>query len=157
MLLIGAAGSGKAALAWTVHSQSLRRHEPFLMIPCGDLTGNGFETAFANFARGAAAGVNHAGTTVVTQPGTVFLNDIDALDPNWQAALLGYVEGPRESTEGARLIGGCATDLAHAVELGRFRQDLFYRLSVMTLHLPPVTARPRASRSKPLRSLDSGQ
>lgn len=152
VLVLGEQGSGKGRVAESIHRLGPRRDQPFVEVSCAAVRGDALDTELF----GAEAGpdgsrATRAGLLEVANGGTVFLDEIGDLDPALQAKLLRVLEsrsfrrlgGTREILVDVRLIAATSKDLVTEVNDGRFREDLYYRLSVMPLHLPPLRARSR--------------
>ena len=153
VLLIGESGSGKGMVAEHVHRHSARAERPFVEVNCAALTAGSLDSELFGHERGASGDAREAkvGLLEVASGGTLFLDGIGDLDAHLQPKLLRVLEGKSfrrlggtsEITSDVRLIAATNKDLVHEVTAGRFREDLYYRLSVMPVHLPPLRARAR--------------
>jgi len=153
VLLLGESGSGKGRVAELIHAHSPRKAEAFVEVNCAALTPEALEVALF----GQDAGANgdgtepRAGLFEVADGGTLFLDEIGEVGVHLQARLLRVFEGKgfrrvggtREISADVRIIAATNRDLVTEVNEGRFREDLYYRLSVMPLYLPPLRARSR--------------
>jgi DNA-binding NtrC family response regulator len=152
VLLTGETGTGKTYLARLIHEFSSRAKERFLHVPCGALAPNLIESELFGHVRGAFTGAdrNRPGKFAAAGHGTLLLDEIDALPLEQQANLLRVVETGEYEPVGSnethkttcRLIVASNRNLAEEVRRGRFREDLYYRLNVMSFHLPPLRERP---------------
>ena len=152
VLIEGESGTGKSHLARLIHDCSPRRGNRLLTVSCGALSGTAVAGEFFGHARGAFAGADGAkpGKLAAVGEGTLFIDEIDALGLDQQANLLRAIETgefePLGSNETqytrARIIAATNWNLADAVERGSFRRDLYYRLHVVSVHLPPLRHRP---------------
>ncbi|MCU0765935.1 MAG: sigma 54-interacting transcriptional regulator [Gammaproteobacteria bacterium] len=136
VLILGEIGSGRQTLAREIHRLSTRRLRPLLLVPCATFPGDFFEQAASPAARDLreAAG------------GTLYLDEVADLDQGAQARLAGYLEtgrvGPlRDEPLSLRVVAGTGADLPELVRRGSFRADLFHRLAVVPLELPPLRER----------------
>lgn len=151
VLLQGETGTGKTRLARVIHDLSPRRDLPLLVVNCAALSPTLVESEMFGHVRGAFTGAdrNRTGKFAEAAGGTLVLDEIDSLPLELQAKLLRVVEervfepvGSNESQPmQARLIATANRPLAREVEAGRFRSDLFFRLSVVTFELPPLRDR----------------
>jgi DNA-binding NtrC family response regulator len=153
VLIEGETGTGKTFLARLIHDCSSRASQKFLVVSCGSLSGLPIGSEIFGHVPGAFAGADAArvGRLAAAGQGTVLIDEIHALAAEHQASLLRVIEtgeyepvgGHETQTSRARIIAATDRDLAGAVERGQFRRDLYYRLHVVTLQLPPLRARPQ--------------
>ena len=151
VLLTGATGTGKTHLARLIHDCSPRRHGPFVTVPCGALAAPLIESEFFGHVRGAFTGANRdkEGKFTAAGQGTLLLDEVDSLSLDKQAGLLRAVEtGEYEPVgsnhtqrSGCRVLAASNSDLKKLMEQGRFRRDLYHRLNVLSLYLPPLGER----------------
>ena len=153
VLLVGENGAGKGRVAELIHTQSPRSAKPFIEVNCAALTTESLESEL--FGVETSGDGSHEptkrGLFEISDGGTLFLDEIGDLDPLLQPRLLRVLEGKgfrrrggtMEITPNVRVIASSSKDLAREVTAGRFREDLYYRLSVMPISLPPLRARSR--------------
>jgi DNA-binding NtrC family response regulator len=152
VLIEGEAGTGKTFLARLIHECSPRRANRFLVVPCGTLPGNHLAGELYGHAKSSFPGAEgpKPGKFAAAGEGTVFLDEIDTLGLEHQANLLRVIEtgefepvgGTETQSNKSRVIAASNWNLAEAVERGTFRRDLYYRLHVLSFHLPPLRHRP---------------
>ncbi len=151
VLVVGESGTGKERVAEALHARSPRASEPFVTIDCGALASTLLSSELFGHERGAFTGADrtYIGAFERAQGGTVFLDEIGELPAADQVALLGVLErrrfrrvgGTQEIELGARVIAATNRDLRSEVNNGRFRHDLYHRLAVVVLKLPPLRER----------------
>jgi DNA-binding NtrC family response regulator len=152
VLVLGESGVGKELLASTMHSMSPRHEKPFVTFNSAALPDSLAEKALFGFARGAFRGADRSkpGLFDAADGGTMFLDEVSDLSPQVQAKLLRVIEtgevlslgGVKPKSVDVRVIAASTSDLFALTTMGRFRSDLFYRLSGATLHIPPLRERP---------------
>ena len=151
VLIEGETGTGKSHLAKLIHDSSARSQGRFLVVACGALSGNLIASEFFGHAKGAFTGADgpKVGKFAAAGQGTLLLDEIDTLALDQQANLLRVIEtgefepvGSNETQKcQARIVAATNWNLIDAVERGTFRRDLYYRLHVVTFHLPPLRER----------------
>lgn len=151
VLIVGESGTGKELVARAVHHESPRREGPFIAINCGAIPENLLESELFGHEKGAFTGahVQRKGRIELAQGGTLFLDEIGELPLSLQVKLLRFLQeqqiervGGRESIAvDTRVVAATNMNLTEALDLGTFRKDLFYRLSVVPLQVPPLRER----------------
>ena len=151
VLITGESGAGKDLLATFIHSKSRRASQAFVKIDCATLPGDLLEAELFGYERGAFTGAveARAGRFEAAQKGTIILDEIAHLSTDAQAKLLRVIErreferlGGRKTIKlDARLLALTNVDLDAAVKAARFREDLFYRLNVINIRVPPLRER----------------
>ena len=148
VLIDGESGCGKELIAAAIQSSSPRKNAPYLIFNCAAISSTLIEPALFGYAKGAFTGANSAksGYFEDAGEGTLFLDEIGELPLELQAKLLRVLENGEYQRVGetaarqsrARIIAATNLDLRHAVRCGNFRTDLYHRLSVFTIHAPPL-------------------
>jgi DNA-binding NtrC family response regulator len=152
LLITGESGTGKDHLARLIHELGPRRDAPYLKIDCASLPQELVESELFGHERGAFTGAvdRKLGRLEMAGAGTIVLDEVAALSPATQSKLLRVLEerqferlgGTETITIEARLVALTNSELARLVSEGQFREDLFFRLSVLTIAVPPLRARP---------------
>ncbi len=153
VLVTGESGTGKNRLARLIHDRSRRSTGPWVEVPCANLPAGLVESDLFGHERGAFTGAigERVGRMEDANGGTLYLDEIQELDPPVQAKLLRAIEQRRFERLGGvetiavdvRIVASTSGDLAGLLASGRVREDFYYRLSVVRLHLPPLRDRPR--------------
>jgi two-component system response regulator PilR (NtrC family) len=151
ILLTGESGTGKGLVAQAVHFHSLRRDKPMVSLNCGAMPENLLESELFGHMRGAFTGAdsNKKGLLEVAERGSVFLDEIGEMSPVMQVKLLRVLQerryrrvgGLEEMQADIRVIAATNQDLPRLISEGRFREDLFYRINVIPISLPPLRER----------------
>lgn len=151
VLLTGASGSGKELAARAIHEEGARRHRPFVAVNCGGIPESLWESEFFGYKAGAFSGAarDQDGLFAAAHGGTLFLDEVGEMPLAGQAKLLRVLEGGwirpvgalRERRVDVRIVAATNRDLSQAVEQGRFRQDLLFRIDVLGVSLPGLAGR----------------
>jgi len=152
VLLRGESGTGKSVLARWIHSLSPRSHHPFVVVNCPTLSEELLTSELFGHAKGAFTGAvrDQPGRVEAAEGGTLFLDEIGDISPSLQAKLLRFIEEKEFERLGenktrranVRTLAATNRELEEQVRKGLFREDLFYRLNVIDLQLPPLRERP---------------
>jgi two-component system response regulator PilR (NtrC family) len=151
VLVTGESGTGKEMVAKAIHVNSLRRDRPFVALNCGAVPETLLESELFGHVRGAFTGAdaNKKGLVEVADGGTIFLDEIGETNPTMQVKLLRVLQerryrrlgGTDEVSANIRIVAATNQDLPALVAGGRFREDLYYRINVIPIHLPPLRER----------------
>lgn len=151
VLITGESGTGKGLVAREIHARGLRSQEPFVRVNCGAVPREMFESEFFGHVRGAFTGAvrDRPGRFQIANGGTIFLDEIGELPLDLQSKLLRVLQEGEYERVGddvtrkvdVRVIAATNQNLGEAIRSHRFREDLFYRLNVFPIHLPPLRAR----------------
>ncbi|GAK55380.1 PAS modulated sigma54 specific transcriptional regulator, Fis family [Candidatus Vecturithrix granuli] len=151
VLISGETGSGKELAAQTIHNQSQRQQSPFVVVNCASIAASVFEREFFGHRKGAFTGADRdaPGFFDAAHKGTLFLDEIGELSQTMQAVLLRAIERHEYTPVGSnspkhaniRIIAATNRQLPALVKQGQIREDFFYRLSVLTIHIPPLRER----------------
>jgi two-component system, NtrC family, response regulator PilR len=152
VLITGESGTGKELVARAIHDMSPRAEKPFISINCGAFTETLLESELFGYMKGSFTGANtnRKGLFEAANKGTIFLDEIGEMSPAMQVKLLRVLQERRVRPVGAheelpidaRVIAATNRDLKQMSTDGTFREDLFYRISVIPMHLPPLRDRP---------------
>lgn len=151
VLLLGETGTGKELVARAIHQLSGRKNGPFVRVNCGALTESLLESELFGHVRGSFTGAinNRTGRFEAAHTGTIFLDEINSTTPQLQVKLLRVLQerefervGDTQTIQvNTRVIAASNRDLLEEIELGHFREDLYYRLNVVSIELPPLRER----------------
>lgn len=152
ILILGESGTGKGLIAKTIHNSSERKDKPFIAINCAAIPETLLESELFGYETGAFTGAEKSGRVgliELAKDGTLFLDEIGEVTPRIQAKLLHVLQnreyysiGGRDvKTTNATIIAATNRDLEEMVEAGEFRQDLYYRLNIMEVRIPPLRNR----------------
>jgi transcriptional regulator with PAS, ATPase and Fis domain len=152
VLILGESGTGKEVITRSIHRHSTRAQRPFVAVDCGALTETLLESELFGHTRGAFTGAvsDKKGVFQLATGGTCFLDEIGDISTNMQAKLLRVLQEEEVRPAGAkewlkvdvRVVAATNKNLAELVRSGAFREDLYYRLNVVTIPLPPLRERP---------------
>jgi two-component system response regulator AtoC len=152
VLLLGESGTGKEVVARTIHQRSARADGPFVAVNCAAISDNLMESEIFGHEKGAFTGAtaSRRGRLELAEGGTLFLDEIGELKLELQAKLLRVLQerrfervgGTRTVTADVRWIAATNRDLTASVETGGFREDLYHRLAVFPIRIPPLRGRP---------------
>ncbi len=152
ILICGETGTGKEVVVNTIHEQSSRHDKPLVKINCGAIPENLLESELFGHEKGSFTGADKTkkGLIELANGGTVFLDEVGELPLAMQAKLLTFLEdrsfkrvgGLQDIEVNVRVAAATNRDLEEEVQKGRFREDLYYRLNVMQIHIPPLRERP---------------
>jgi two-component system response regulator AtoC len=151
VLVEGETGTGKELVAYCIHNRSSRFDKPFIVIHCAALPESLQESELFGYEKGAFTGAykEKKGLVELANHGTLLIDEVGEINPSLQVKLLRFLEtskfrrlgGGQERQLSIRIMAATNRNLLEDVRKGRFREDLYYRLKVMTLHLPPLRER----------------
>jgi len=166
VFIVGESGTGKELMAQSIHNLSARRNRPFMDINCAALPENLLESELFGYAPGAFTGANKDGKIglfELANGGTLFLDEITEMPYSLQSKLLRAIQERKIRRLGdstvvnlnVRIIAATNQNILHAVESGHFRSDLYYRLAVFVIHIPPLREHRADIKSYTIKLLDS--
>lgn len=151
VMITGESGTGKEMIARAIHEQSRRRDKPFMVINCASIPESLIESEFFGYKKGSFTGASHdkKGLFEMADTGTVFLDEVGELAPQMQMKLLRVVQersfkpvgGNEDIHVDIRILSATNRQLEEEVIAGRFREDLYYRLNVVEIRVPPLRER----------------
>ena len=151
ILILGESGTGKELVARTIHYNSLRRNKPLIPINCGAIPETLLESELFGHEKGAFTGASSTriGRFELADGGTIFLDEIGEMSPTLQVKLLRVLQqrefervgGTKTIKVDVRIIAATIIDLEKAIQVGKFREDLYYRLNVIPIAIPPLRER----------------
>src|SRR5262245_53443236 len=151
VFIYGESGVGKEVVARMIHMRSSRRHLPFVKVNCAALPGELLESELFGFEQGAFTGAvrSKPGKFELANKGTIFLDEIAEMSPHLQAKLLHVLQDHQYSRLGGRhlvevdvrVLAATNVDIQEAMKSGRLREDLYYRLNVLSINVPPLRER----------------
>ena len=151
VLITGESGTGKELVARTIHDRSRRAEQPFVAVNCGAIPEDLLENELFGHVRGAFTGAQNSrsGRFMTAKEGTIFLDEIGETTPRLQAKLLRVLQEREFNPLGsdvamrtnARFVAATNRDLREAIPAGQFREDLYYRLAILSLEVPPLRMR----------------
>ena len=151
VLLLGETGTGKGRIARLIHESSQRSHKPLVIVHCSALPGNLIESELFGREKGAFTGAEskQIGRFELADGGTIFLDEISEMPVELQAKLLRVIEdgeferlgSPHTTKVDVRIIASTNRNLTEEIDKGRFRNDLFYRLNIFPITMPPLRQR----------------
>lgn len=151
VLIAGESGVGKELVAKSIHEQSPRKDKPFVIVHCAALSESLLESELFGYEKGAFTGAEsqHKGRFEIADGGTIFLDEIGEINQSTQVKLLRVIQeksfervgGTQSITVDVRLVAATNRNLEEEVKAGRFREDLFYRLNVVRIPMPPLRER----------------
>jgi PAS domain S-box-containing protein len=151
VIIFGEPGTGKELVAHAIHDMSERRNNRFVPVHCGAIPENLIESEFFGYKKGAFSGAltDKAGYLEFADSGTLFLDEVGEISPHMQVKLLRVIEGSgytpvgssQNKSSNVRIIGATNRDLKLLVKNGLMREDFFYRIHILPIHLPPLRER----------------